>query len=98
MSLLVPGIPWDIPVSAPLFARQLTQRAQENAERKAEGKDPLAFDYGRTLTDVMSYSAAFTRNAEDLMDVINESFGGPGGEPMFAKPAQGMVNPPKPTP
>jgi len=85
LGLMTPGIPWDIPMNMPLFARRLQEVAQENTQLRAEGKPTKPFDAAGTVADSVLYSVMYGKNIQDLGAIAKE-FVPPGGGPTFGGP------------
>lgn len=65
IQLLVPGTPWDIPVNAPAWTRRI-------AEDAWRGRDP---DFGRAISDTVSYAFGPGRAPQDVLDALGEAAG-----------------------
>ena len=84
-SLMTPGVPWDIPVGLPLFARRAQETMLENQQRLAEGKTTKSFDPFGTISDSITYSNAYGQNIMDIGNILGE-FLPPGQNPAFGGP------------
>jgi len=55
IGMMVPGLPWDLPVNAPLWVRRLSEAYSTNRLREMNGMEPLAVDVPRITADSLQY-------------------------------------------
>jgi hypothetical protein len=89
LSLLVPGTPWDIPVSPAAWTRTALETQQENVVRAYQGKDQKGYNPVDAFGDSASFSLNPARSASTFTDVLGELVNPP--------PADEPVAPPQPS-
>ena len=74
ISMMTPGLPWDIPVNAPLGVRRLVEALEENYYREMTGQEfdtmpELMQRYlGKTIPDIMGYQFGPAMGVESLVE------------------------------
>jgi hypothetical protein len=100
LAMLVPGLPWDLPVNSPLWMRRIAEAVGQQNARVVEGTtnpdgsaaavDITKIDYGRLFTDVAGYSLNPVRGFENVGETVGAAAGLPG---MAADIATGNATP-----
>jgi len=72
LQMMTPGTPWELPVNMPAVARHFQERQAENTVRGMQGKEPLSFDMGASITDSVSYAVGYAQLFERLGKVGEE--------------------------
>jgi hypothetical protein len=77
IAMLVPGVPWDLPVNAPLWLRRYIEGVATNLQKDIEGKQPESYsawnafvsdiDYTKIVGDTIGYTAGPKQGAETLL-------------------------------
>ena len=77
IAMLVPGVPWDLPVNTPLWLRRYVEGVATNLQRDIEGKEPESYDawnafvtdidYQKIIGDVVGYTAGPKQGVETLL-------------------------------
>ena len=106
VGMLVPGVPWDLPVNAPLWLRRYVEGVATNLQKDIDGEQPEDYgawqawvsdiDYARTVGDVIGYTAGPASGAETLLGypgLIAKTLGG-----LKAKSEEELANDPDFTP
>ena len=70
LSMMTPGLPWELPANVPLLFRRWAENAQENAVRQAEGKEPVDFAWDKAILDIASYQIGPVRSVISLPQTI----------------------------
>lgn len=80
MAMLVPGLPWELPVNTPLYIRRIVEAVATQQERVLQGKknpdgtpaevDLGKIDYGNVFTDVSGYSLNPIKGVFDVADTV----------------------------
>jgi hypothetical protein len=78
LSMLVPGLPWDLPVNAPLWLRRYVEAAATNVANDQAGKKPEDYeawnalvtdiDYARIAGDVVGYTYGPRAGTQSLLE------------------------------
>jgi hypothetical protein len=78
LSMMVPGLPWDLPVNAPLWLRRYVEAAATNIANDQAGKKPEDYetwqafvqdiDFARTAGDVIGYTYGPRAGTESLLE------------------------------
>lgn len=66
LAMFVPGVPWELPVNTPLWVRRIVEAQMTNAEREANGQEPLEIDVAKIIADVAGYQFGVGRAAQTL--------------------------------
>jgi hypothetical protein len=70
MSMVVPGLPWDLPVNAPAWIRRVFTQWEENNVRAMNGQKPRDLDIPGIIKDSMEYQLnPLTRQEMGLVDL-----------------------------
>ena len=72
LTLMVPGMPQEMPVNLPVVARRAMELEAENELKVAQGKEPEPFDAAGWMSDTMSYAVGFTNLADRIGDIAGE--------------------------
>lgn len=81
MAMLVPGVPWDLPVNAPLWMRHLIEQMEENAYKEQAGLKykplpELLADYSQdTLWDTLGYMFGPVSGGKNLVKTAGAAVG-----------------------
>jgi hypothetical protein len=77
IAMLVPGVPWDLPVNSPLWLRRYVEGVATNLQKDIEGKKPESYDawnafvtdvdYTKIVGDTVGYTAGPKQGAETLL-------------------------------
>jgi len=77
IAMLVPGVPWDLPVNSPLWLRRYVEGVATNLQKDIDGEQPEDYsawnafvtdiDHARTISDVIGYTSGPSQGAETLL-------------------------------
>jgi hypothetical protein len=80
--MFIPGVPWDIPVNTPLWARRMYEAQQTRELKRQQYIDSGKYtpeeieeklpkiDYGKIISDVISYQFGPGRSVQSVGDIL----------------------------
>jgi hypothetical protein len=71
-NMLTPGIPWNIPVNMPLWARRAAEVQLENERRAGTSNAPRTFDPFQTIRESIENAFTIGRDVGQFGDVLGE--------------------------